>query len=133
MISPGGIGQNGFSVPAVQTVSTGAITTIYGSNFMAADSAPQVNTVSGGSARDQFAGICVTFGGVQAPIFGVATTQITVEVPAVTPGQVAVQVLRNCGDAGELKSNIITATASRRRPSSSISRPRPMARTPWPR
>jgi uncharacterized protein (TIGR03437 family) len=112
VISPGGIGQNGFSVPAVQTVSTGAITTIYGSNFMAAGSAPQVNTVSGGTLATKFAAICVTFGGVKAPIFAVAATQITVAVPAVAAGTVAVQVLRNCGDAGELKSNILTATAA---------------------
>ena len=85
VISPGGIGQNGFSVPPVQTVSTGAITTIYGSNFMAAGSAPQINAVSAGSLATAFAGVCVTFGGVKAPIFAVATTQITVEVPACPP------------------------------------------------
>ncbi|MEO8370019.1 MAG: IPT/TIG domain-containing protein [Candidatus Solibacter sp.] len=111
VISPGGIGQNGFSVPAVAGVSTGGITTIYGSNFMAAGSAPQVNAIAGGTLATKFAGICVTFGGVKAPIFGAATTQITVEVPEVTAGPVEVQVLRNCGETGELKSNTLTATA----------------------
>jgi uncharacterized protein (TIGR03437 family) len=111
VISPGGIGQNGFSVPPVQTISTGAITTIYGSNFMAAGSAFQVNSISGGVLSTNFAGICVTFGGVKAPIFGVAVTQITVAVPTIAPGTVAVQVLRNCGAANELKSNVLNATA----------------------
>ena len=75
MISPGGIGQNGFSVPP------------------------------------SFAGVCVTFDGVKAPIFGVAPTQITVAVPTLAPGTVAVQVLRNCATAGELKSNLLNVTA----------------------
>jgi len=112
VISSGGIGQNGFSVPPVQTVSTGAITTIYGSNFMAAGSAPQINAVSAGSLATAFAGVCVTFGGVKAPIFAVAITQITVEVPTVSVGTVPVQVVRNCGTANELKSNTLNATAA---------------------
>jgi uncharacterized protein (TIGR03437 family) len=111
-ISPGGIGQNGFSVPPVQTISTGAITTIYGSNFMAAGSAVQINAVAAGQLSTKFAGVCVTFGGVRAPIFAVATTQITVEIPTLSPGSVPVQVLRNCDDsANQLKSNVITVTA----------------------
>jgi uncharacterized protein (TIGR03437 family) len=111
VISDGGIGQNGFSVPPVQAVSAGAITTIYGSNFMAAGTAPALNSVTGGQLSTKFAGLCVTFGGVQAPIFAVATTQVTVEVPAVTTGAVPVQVMRNCGDATEQKSNVLNATA----------------------
>ena len=111
VIADGGIGQNGFSVPAVQAVSTGAITTIYGSNFMAAGTAPAINSVSGGQLSTKFAGICVLFGAVPAPIFAVATTQITVEVPAVTPGSVPVQVSRNCGDATEQKSNVLNVTS----------------------
>ena len=111
VIADGGIGQNGFSVPAVQAVSTGAITTIYGSNFMAAGTAPAINSVSGGQLSTKFAGICVLFGAVPAPIFAVAPTQITVEVPAVTPGSVPVQVSRNCGDATEQKSNVLNVTA----------------------
>jgi len=112
VISPGGIGQNGFSVPAVQTISPGAITTVYGSNFMAAGSAAQVNAVAAGALSTKFAGVCVTFGGVRAPIFAVAATQVTVEIPALAAGATAVQVVRNCDDAAkELKSNVISATA----------------------
>jgi uncharacterized protein (TIGR03437 family) len=111
VISPGGIGQNGFSVPPVQSISTGAITTIYGSNFMPAGSAPQLNSVSNGSLSTNFAGVCVTFGGVKAPIFGIATTQVTVEIPTIASGSVPVQVRRNCGAANELLSNTINATA----------------------
>jgi len=110
-IAQGGIGQNGFSVPAVQAVSTGAITTIYGSNFMAAGTAAAVNSVVNGQLSSKFAGVCVTFGGVPAPIFAVAPTQITVEVPSLSPGPVSVQVLRNCGEATEQKSNVLNATA----------------------
>jgi uncharacterized protein (TIGR03437 family) len=79
---------------------------------MPAGSAAQVNSASGGSLAAKFAGVCVTFGSVKAPIFAVAATQITVEIPAVTPGSVPVQVLRNCEEAGELKSNVLTVTAA---------------------
>ena len=111
VIAPGGIGQNGFSVPPVQTISQGAITTIYGFGFVAAESAPQLNGLSNGALSTNFAGICVTFDGVKAPIFGVAATQVTVAVPSLAPGAVAVQVLRNCGTAGEVKSNVLHVTA----------------------
>ena len=111
VISPGGIGQNGFSVPPVQTISPNAITTIYGFGFVAAESAPQVNGLSNGAVSTNFAGVCVNFGSVKAPIFGVAPTQITVAVPTLAPGTVAVQVLRNCGSAGEVKSNLLNVTA----------------------
>jgi uncharacterized protein (TIGR03437 family) len=111
VISDGGIGQNGFSVPAVQAISPGAITTIYGSNFMAAGTAPAVNSVTGGQVGTNFAGVFVTFGGVQAPVFAVTPTQVTVEIPAVKPGTVPVQVLRNCGDAAEQKSNVLNVSA----------------------
>ena len=111
VIAPGGIGQNGFSVPPVQTISPGAITTIYGFGFVAAESAPQLNGLSNGALSTNFAGICVTFDRVKAPIFGVAATQVTVAVPSLAPGTVAVQVLRNCGTAGEVKSNVLHVTA----------------------
>jgi uncharacterized protein (TIGR03437 family) len=111
VISDGGIGQNGFSVPAVQTVSTGAITTIYGSNFTAAGTPAAINAVANGQLSTNFAGVCVNFGSTPAPIFAVTPTQITVEIPAVTPGQVPVQVLRNCGSTTEQKSNVLTVTA----------------------
>ena len=111
VISPGGIGQNGFSVPPVQTISPGSITTIYGFGFIAAESAPKVNGLSNGALSTSFTGICVTFDGIKAPIFGVAPTQVTVAVPSLAPGTVAVQVLRNCGTAGEVKSNVLNVTA----------------------
>ena len=95
----------------MQTISTGAITTIYGSNFMAAGSAAQINSVSGGQLSTNFAGVCVTFGGLKAPIFAVTPTQITVEVPTLAPGAIAVQVLRNCTTANQLQSNVLTAAA----------------------
>lgn len=111
VISAGGIGQNGFSVPPVQSISAGAITTIYGSKFLADGAPVAVNQVSGGKLSTNFSGVCVTVGGVQAPIFAVAATQVTIEVPEVTAGSVPVQVLRNCGTATEQKSNVLTATA----------------------
>jgi uncharacterized protein (TIGR03437 family) len=111
VILEGGIGQNGFSVPAVQSVSTGAITTIYGSNFLDAATSPVLNTVANGALSTKLGGVCVTFGSTPAPIFGVAPKQITVEVPVVTPGPVAVQVLRNCGESNEQKSNVLTVSA----------------------
>ncbi len=111
VISQGGIGQNGFSVPPVQTISAGAITTIYGSNFLAAGSAPAINQVADGQLSTNFAGVCVTVGGVRAPIFAVAATQVTIEVPEVPAGSAPVQVIRNCGTAAEQKSNILTASA----------------------
>lgn len=111
VIAAGGIGQNGFSVPAVQAISTGAITTIYGSNFLAAGAAPVINAVANGRLSTVAGGVCVTVAGVQAPIFAVAATQITIAVPEVSAGSTPVQVVRNCGASNEQKSNVLTVTA----------------------
>jgi uncharacterized protein (TIGR03437 family) len=111
VIAQGGIGQNGFSVPPVQAISTGAITTLYGSNFLAAGTPPAINAVTGGQLSNNLAGVCVTVAGVKAPVFAVAATQVTIEVPVVTPGPLPVQVLRNCGTSTELESNTLTVSA----------------------
>ncbi len=102
-----GIAQNGFSVPPVQDVSTGAITTIFGENFASPGSVTLADKVT-----TKLAGVCLTFGGSQAPIFAVAERQITVQVPQVAAGAtVGIQVVRNCGEATEVKSNVETVTA----------------------
>ncbi len=51
------------------------------------------------------------FGGVAAPIFGFTPIQVTVQVPRVAQGNVAVQVRRNCAKPDEAKSNLETITA----------------------
>jgi uncharacterized protein (TIGR03437 family) len=110
-IATGGFVQQGYSTPPVTSISSGAIITIYGDNFAPKDAPVVLAEASGGKLPTNLAGVCVTFSGALAPIFGVYATQITVQVPKVSPGPVPVQVGRYCGTANELKSAVETAVA----------------------
>jgi uncharacterized protein (TIGR03437 family) len=94
-ISAGGITSAGLSNPAVNTLSPNAIVTIFGTNFAPAGTAMQASLVNG-QLPTNVAGVCVEFATVRAPIFAVYPGQINVQVPAVTPGNVPVQVIAGC-------------------------------------
>jgi uncharacterized protein (TIGR03437 family) len=110
-IAAGGIVQNGFSMPSVTEVSPGAITSIFGSNFAAEGSSPVSGAIENGRMQTKVAGLCVTFGSLQAPLLAVSPSQLTVQVPAVAPGAVAVRVIRNCGASDEARSEAVNVTA----------------------
>ncbi|MGP0070460.1 MAG: hypothetical protein ACLPWF_00800 [Bryobacteraceae bacterium] len=94
-IAAGGIVSAGLSTPEVKVVSPNAIVTIFGSNFAPAGTATQAGLVNG-QLPTNVAGVCVEFQTVRAPIFSVYPNQLNVQVPAVTPGTVAVQVITDC-------------------------------------
>jgi len=113
VIPSGGIAGAGGSVPAVKTISPNGLITIYGSNLAPAGAARSVGSADyvGGRVPTKLAGVCVQIGALLAPVFQVYPSQITVQVPAVTPGtDVAITVLRNCGDPTETKSVAQTVT-----------------------
>jgi uncharacterized protein (TIGR03437 family) len=106
-IASGGVTGAGLSVPPVRAVSPNAIVTIWGESFASPGSAPQTAAPSAGQVPTKVAGVCVRFNDLAAPIYLVATNQVNVIVPKVTAGaEVSVQVIRNCGDATELRSNV---------------------------
>lgn len=94
-IASGGIVSAGLSNPRVQVLSPNAIVTIFGQNFAPAGTAAQGGVVDG-QIPTMVAGVCVEFGTVAAPIFSVYPNQINVQVPAVAPGNVPVQVITDC-------------------------------------
>jgi uncharacterized protein (TIGR03437 family) len=94
-IATGGITSAGLSNPPVKLLSPNAIVTIFGTNFAPAGTAKQAGLVNG-QLPTSLAGVCVEFGTVAAPIFAVYPTQINVQVPAVVPGSVPVQVITDC-------------------------------------
>jgi uncharacterized protein (TIGR03437 family) len=110
-IAAGGIVQNGYSTPAIQAVSSGAIVSIFGSNFDADGAKPVSGILENGRMQTKVSGVCVLFGTAEAYVLGVSPSQLTVQVPVVTPGTVAVRVLRNCGAADELRGDPVNVTA----------------------
>ncbi len=94
-IATGGITSAGLSNPQVKVLSPNAIVSIFGTNFAPAGTAKQAGLVNG-QLPTNLAGVCVEFGTVAAPIFAVYPTQINVQVPAVVPGNVPVQVITDC-------------------------------------
>ena len=63
-----------------------------------------------GKLSTNYSGICVSFGGVSAPITGVFPNQINVQLPALPPGPVTVRVTANCGGNQPLSGNLAAVT-----------------------
>jgi uncharacterized protein (TIGR03437 family) len=114
-ITSGGVEGAALSVPAVQTLSTGGIATVFGTNFGSTAAYQKVGPgdLVNGQVPTLFQGICVTVGGTNAPVFGVSATQVNFQVPAVdASGSAAVQVITGCGTANALTSNSITVSTA---------------------
>jgi uncharacterized protein (TIGR03437 family) len=109
-ISAGGIVSAGLSSPPVTVLSPNAIVSIFGNNFAPAGTAKSASLVNG-QLPTNVAGVCVEFGTVAAPIFGVYPSQLNVQVPAVTPGNVPVQVITDCGTPQAVTSPPVSVSA----------------------
>lgn len=109
-ISTGGVTSAGLSNPPVQALSPNAIVTVFGKNFAPAGTATQAGLVNG-QLPTNVAGVCVEFGAVRAPIFAVYPSQINVQVPAVTPGNIPVQVITDCGTPQAIASPPVNVAA----------------------
>jgi trimeric autotransporter adhesin len=94
-ILTGGITSAGLSNPPVDVLSPNAIVTIFGKNFAPTGTAIGAALVHG-QLPTNLGGVCVEFGTVRAPIFTLFPTQLNVQVPAVAPGNVPVQVITGC-------------------------------------
>ncbi|HTB10689.1 MAG TPA: Ig-like domain-containing protein [Bryobacteraceae bacterium] len=109
-ITSGGVEGAALSVPAVQALSTGGIASVFGTNFGATAAYQKVGTgdLVNGDVPTNFQGICVTVGGVNAPVFGASATQVNFQAPVLTSGgTAAVQVITGCGTANALTSNAV--------------------------
>jgi uncharacterized protein (TIGR03437 family) len=109
-IATGGIVSAGLSNPNVQVLSPGAIVTIFGTNFAPPGTATQ-GAVVNGQIETNVADVCVQFANVRAPIFAVYPSQINVQVPAVAPGSVPVQVITGCDTAMAVASPAVSVMA----------------------
>jgi len=113
LISAGGIVSAGLSAPAIAAISPNAIVSIFGQNFAPAGTASQVGAgdLVSGKLPTNFAGACVQFGGVLAPILAVFSNQLNVQVPQVPAGTTKVQVINKCGSAAQEMSPAVTVNA----------------------
>jgi uncharacterized protein (TIGR03437 family) len=108
VISSGGVIGAGGSTPPVQSVSPGAMVSIYGSNFSAPGTERLVasSDINNGKLPTNLTGICVSFGGASAAVAGVFPHQLNVLAPTVPAGPVTVQVTANCNGSHPVSSNI---------------------------
>jgi uncharacterized protein (TIGR03437 family) len=106
----GGVVGAGLSVPAVRTLSAGAIASVFGENFASAGTLRSVaaGDLVNGRVPESFAGVCVTVGGVRAPVYLVSPGQINFQVPVSALGRSEVRVLAGCGLADEAASAPVT-------------------------
>ncbi len=109
-ISTGGVVSAGLSTPAVTTLAVNAIATIFGSQFAPAGTALQIgpSDLVDGKVPTVFGGVCVLFGGQRAPIFGIYSNQINLQVPQAGPGEVTVQVITQCDTQEAQNSGTVT-------------------------
>ncbi len=113
-LSAGGVVGSGASLPAVVAVSPNGDATIYGGNFGITHTLAASDLVNG-KVPTTLAGVCASFGGVPAALLGVYPGQINVQVPALPPGPVTVQVTLNCGKSNAVVTNfagVVVQTAS---------------------
>ena len=104
----GGVVGAGLSTPRVRQISPNAIVSVFGSNFAPPGTARGVTTADLVSGRlpTRLAGVCVEIGSQRAPMFFVSPTQLNIQAPLLPPsGNVAVQLIVNCGAVNELRSN----------------------------
>ena len=116
-IASGGIVGPGGSVPAVQAISPGGVVSIFGANFIAPANAHTVQTsdLVNGKIPTNLEGVCVNFGSTPAAMIGVYPNQLNVQVAALQPGAVTVQLTVNCGTPQAVASNlagVVVQTAS---------------------
>ncbi len=109
-ISTAGIVSAGLSNPPVNVLSPNAIVSVFGTNFAPAGTTAQAALVNG-QLPTNVAGVCVEFATVRAPIFAVYPTQVNVQVPAVTAGDVPVQVITGCGTQEAVASPPVSVAA----------------------
>lgn len=112
VISAGGVIGAGGSNPPVQWVSPGAMVSIFGSNFSPTGTQRLVaaTDINSGMLPTTLAGLCVSFGGVNASIAGVFPNQLNVLVPTLpatgpATGAVTVQVTTNCSASHAVSGN----------------------------
>jgi uncharacterized protein (TIGR03437 family) len=109
-IATGGIVGAGLSNPAVKAISPNGIVTVFGANFAPAGASATAGLVDG-QLPTTLDGVCVNFGNVPAPIFALFPTQINLQVPAVSPGSVPVEVITGCGTTQAVSSSVVSVTA----------------------
>jgi uncharacterized protein (TIGR03437 family) len=108
-ILAGGVVGAGLSVPKVVHLAPNGLYTIFGENFAQAGSGWQVGPgdLVGGQVPIRFQGVCVQVGTDFAPVIHVYPGQVSFQAPRVnTFGIVPVQVILNCREKGEARSNI---------------------------
>jgi uncharacterized protein (TIGR03437 family) len=110
-IAAGGVISGGQSTPPLRVLAPGSQAWISGESFTGAASAQQLTLadLTAGALPLTLGNVCVSMGGVPAPIFSVAPGRIGVITPDAT-GDIGVQVTSACGTEAELKSNVETVT-----------------------
>jgi uncharacterized protein (TIGR03437 family) len=106
LTADGVVGAGG-SVPSVQAISPGGMASIFGANFVAGANQHTVGSADlvNGKVPTVLEGVCVSIGSTPAAILGVYPNQINVQVGALTPGPVTVQVTTGCGSGNAGTSN----------------------------
>jgi uncharacterized protein (TIGR03437 family) len=108
-IKSGGVVGAGLSVPAVQHLAPNGLYTIFGENFAQPGGGWEVGPADlvNGQVPIRFQGVCVQVGIDLAPVIHVFPGQVTFQAPNLNvSGAVGVQVILNCREKGEVKSNV---------------------------
>jgi hypothetical protein len=106
-INSGGIAGVGGSVPALATVTPGALFSIYGQNFAPAGTGRRVNPdeLVRGALPTTLLGVCVSVGGQSAPVLDVYPEQINAVAPLFIPNtRPDVVVTTGCGTSSAVQS-----------------------------
>jgi len=107
-IFSGGVVGGGLSVPPARRLSPNGIVSVFGENLAPPGPGRLAgpNDLVNGRLPTRLDGVCVRVGSEPAPIFHLFRTQINIQAPSgLTAGEAPVQVIRNCGEPGEVRGN----------------------------
>jgi len=101
----------GLSTPGVTHLAPNGIASVFGEGFapLGSERVVQASDLVNGRLPDRL-GVCVEVGGQRGRLFHLFPGQINFQVPSLSAGgEVTVQVIVNCGERDELRSNVYNA------------------------
>ncbi|MBI4874531.1 MAG: hypothetical protein HY822_07855 [Acidobacteria bacterium] len=108
-ITSAGIVGAGLSVPPVRHLAPNGLYTIFGKNFAQPGAGWQVGPADlvNGQLPIRFQGVCVLVDNINAPVIQVYPNQVSFQAPQlIATGVKPVQVVLNCRDKSEVRSNV---------------------------
>ncbi len=102
--------SSGLALPSITTLSPNTLASLFGTDLFGAGPGREVDPadLNGDFLPSILDGTCLEIDGERAPLLFLRADQVNFQFRADGSGDVAIQLIRNCGETYELQSNIVT-------------------------